>query len=161
MARQTRYVVFSLDGNRFAVPLHSVRNAERAAWVTPLPGAPEVVLGVVDIGGSMAPVVDLRRRFGLPTREPRVSDHFLVVRAAGRTMALLVDQVHGVSMAAASRITLAGEIWPGLGYADGVARLDGEIVLIHDLARLLSLDEEQALAEAERNSRSRLGAMGG
>lgn len=152
MARQTRYVVFSLDGNRFAVPLHSVRNAERAAWVTPLPGAPEVVLGAVDIDGNMLPVVDLRRRFGLPARTLRVSDHFLVVRAAGRTMVLLVDAVHGVQSAEASRITLSGEVWPGLNYVDGVARLNGEIVLIHDLARLLSLEEEQALTSAMRDN---------
>lgn len=148
MARQARYVVFSLDDNRFAVPLHSVRNAERAAWITPLPGAPEVVLGAVDVGGVLAPVVDLRRRFGLPTREVRVSDHFLLVRASGRTLALLVDSVQGVSAAEASRITLSGEIWPGLEYVDGVARLDDEIVLIHDLSRLLSLEEREALEEA-------------
>ncbi|EMG35892.1 CheW protein [Desulfocurvibacter africanus PCS] len=148
MAKPTRYVLFSLDSHRFAVPLRDVLSAERAAWVTSLPGAPEVILGAVDIGGRMAPVVDLRRRFGLPPRELRVSDSFLLVRASGRLLALLVDAVEGVREAMASRITLAGEIWPGLEYLDGVARLEDEIVLIHDLARLLSLEEAQALDEA-------------
>ncbi len=148
MATPTRYVVFSLDSHRFAVPLRNVLHAERAAWVTRLPGAPEVILGAVDIGGRMAPVVDLRRRFDLPSRDLRVSDHFLFVNASGRLLALFVDAVDGVSEARADRITLAGEIWPGLEYLDGVARLDDEIVLIHDLARLLSLEEAQALDEA-------------
>lgn len=148
MAKPTRYVVFSLDSHRFAVPLRNVLHAERAAWVTPLPGAPEVILGAVDIGGRMVPVVHLRHRFDLPARELSVSDHFLLVRAADRLLALLVDAVEGVSEAEAARITLAGEIWPGLKYLDGVARLDEEVVLIHDLTRLLSLEEAQALDEA-------------
>lgn len=148
MAKQARYVIFSLDGNSFAVPLHGVLSAERAVWVTPLPGAPEIVLGTVDMGQGLATAVDLRRRFGLPPRRLRVSDHFLMVQAAGRTLALVVDSVQGVDSVGAEDITLAGEIWPGLAYLDGVARLDQEIVLIHDLARLLSLDEAQALDQA-------------
>src|SRR5690348_17382168 len=89
-------VVFLLDGWRYALPLAAVNRAVRAVEVAPLPGAPGLVLGIVDVRGAVIPVVSLRRRFALHDRPVRASDHFVLADAAQRQVALVVDALQGV-----------------------------------------------------------------
>ena len=66
-------VGFSLEGQRYALPLSVVRRVVFAVQVTLLPNAPGIVLGVVDFHGDVIPVLNVRRRFQLPERAIRVS----------------------------------------------------------------------------------------
>ena len=141
-------VVFSLDDQRYALALARVRRAIRVVAITPLPEAPPIVLGIVDLGGVVIPVIDLRQRFRHPPRELRLSDHLLVATAGARTVALLVDETHGVIEVSSAERAPAGAILPGLELVDGAVKLEDGLVLIHDLERLLSLDEEAAIDRA-------------
>jgi purine-binding chemotaxis protein CheW len=89
-------VLFALDGQRYALALERVRRVVRAVAITPLPGAPPIVLGVLDLGGEVIPAVSIRDRFGHPRREVGLSDHLVIATAGKRTVALLVDEVTGV-----------------------------------------------------------------
>ncbi len=62
---QGAWLGFSLKGQRYAVSLGSVREVIRPSDITPVPGAPEDVLGIVNLRGQIVPVLDGRRRFGL------------------------------------------------------------------------------------------------
>ena len=95
-------LVFLVAGRRHALPVGDLERIVAAAEVTPLPDAPPDVRGAVKEGSEVAPVVDLRRRFGLPSRELELSDRFLLVRHRGRLWALLAEEVEGVQ-APASR----------------------------------------------------------
>ncbi|WP_300526177.1 chemotaxis protein CheW [Aminiphilus sp.] len=90
------FLVFSVAEQRFALPVEGIERVVAAAETTPLPDAPPFVLGVVNVGGEAAPVVDLRQRLGAPRRDMLLSDRFLLVRDEGRLFALLVDGVEGV-----------------------------------------------------------------
>jgi purine-binding chemotaxis protein CheW len=138
-------VAFTLDEQCYAVPLSAVERIVRMVEITPVPKAPEIVLGVVNVQGSVIPVVDTRRRFRLPARVPRLSDQLLIARTSKRPVALVVDAVTEV-------ITLSGqEIVPGetilahLDYVTGVVKSPDGLILIHDLDSFLSLEEEQAV----------------
>lgn len=122
--------------------------------VTPLPVAPEIVLGVVNVQGRVLPVVDARRRFGLPARQVVPEDSLILARTARRRLALAVDRLHGVIEHPETGIQAAGEIVPGAGYVRGVAKLPDGMLLIHDLETFLSLDEEGALGRALEQRRS-------
>jgi len=148
MTDRIELVVFRLDDQRYALRRGAVERFVRAVEVTPLPGAPAIVLGAIDVGGSVLPVLSLRRRFGLPEREVGVTDQFLIARTSSRTVALVVDEALGVITVPAEVVTGAGRIVPGLEHVQGVVTLDDGLVLIHDLETCLSLDEERALAEA-------------
>jgi purine-binding chemotaxis protein CheW len=142
---QVQAVVFRLDEQRYALHLAAVRRVIRAVHVTALPGAPDIVLGAVDVQGEVLPVLDLRARFGLPAREIRPSDQFLIASTARRVVALVIDEVHEVIERDAAAVTEAGRIGPDPGHVSGLLQLDDELVLIHDLERFLSLDEECTL----------------
>lgn len=139
------WVVFRLDEQEFAVGLAAVERVVRAVEVTPLAEAPRGVRGVVNIQGRIVPVFDLWARFGLPSREVRVTDHLVIAHTHWRTVALLVDSVAGVVSRAEVQITPASEILPDLDSISGVMKLDGSIVHVHDLEKFLSIEDHEAL----------------
>lgn len=143
-----RAVVFSLDGQRYALPLAAVRRIVRAVEVTPLPGAPAIVLGAIDVEGSVLPVLDIRRRFLLPEREIGPADQFLIASTVRRAVALVIDEAHGVIEREQSAVIDSDRIAPGLEQFRGVVQLDDGLALIHDLEKFLSLDEARALDRA-------------
>jgi len=138
-------VVFSLCGQRYALALESVQRSIRVVAITPLPGAPAIVLGIIDLGGVVIPVIDLRKRFDHPPRELRLSDHLIIADTGRRTVALLVDEVQGVIEVSPEQCAVGSDIVPGLGVVDGAVKLEDGLILIHDLQRLLSLDEDAAI----------------
>ncbi|HEV8430053.1 MAG TPA: chemotaxis protein CheW [Pyrinomonadaceae bacterium] len=148
MHKPEQLTVFRLDEQRYAVPLTSVERVVRAAELTLLPNAPGIVLGIIDVSGSVLPVINLRRRFDLPEREIRADDHFLIARLERRTVVLPIDEAEGVIDVAAAEIVNAGQIAKGIRQFSGVAKLADGLVLIHDLESFLSLDEERILDEA-------------
>ncbi len=155
MAALDRLVVFSLDECRYALPLPVVERAVRMVEITPLPKAPGIVLGVINLAGRVVPVLNIRRRFHLREREPGVCDQLLIARTPARTVALAVDAVEGVVHYSADEVIAPPAIVPGLEYLAGVIKLDDGMLFIHDLDLFLSLEEEQALARAIEADRAR------
>ena len=150
MSELTQLVVFRLDEQRYALTLAVVERIVRAAEVTPLPKAPTIVLGVIDLEGRVLPVLDVRQRFRLPEREIGAADQFLIAQTEWewRTVVLVVDEVQGMIERSPTEIVGAAQIAPGLEQIQGVTKLDDGLVLIHDLEKFLSLDEARSLDEA-------------
>jgi purine-binding chemotaxis protein CheW len=144
-------VVFTLEERLYGIRLSVVSRVIHAVEVTPLPKAPSIVAGVIDLGGRIVPVVNLRRRFNLPEREPRLTDRLIVAEVSriqgdgGRLLALAVDDVLGVQDLPPDGAARAETILPGLQYLEGAAKTDQGLLMIHDLRTLLSLEEERAL----------------
>jgi purine-binding chemotaxis protein CheW len=138
-------VVFTLDAQHYALPLARVQRVVRMAEVTPLPKAPEIVLGVIDLQGNILPVMSMRKRFGLPEPEASLSDQLIVADTETRSIALVVNSVTGVVERTAEEIMHAEKIVPGVQYVEGMTRLEDGILFIHDLDRFLSKQEEQQL----------------
>ena len=148
MNKPTQLVVFGLDAQRYALPLASVERIVRAVETTRLPNAPAIVLGAINVAGRVLPVLNLRRRFGLPEREINPADQFLIAHTTRRTVVLVVDEALGMVECPATEIIQPTQIAPGLEQLRGVVRLDDGLVLIQDLEKFLSLDETRALDEA-------------
>lgn len=144
----TSLLAFRLDEWRCALPLMAVERSYRAVAVTSLPGAPAKIMGIVNVHGVVHPVIDLRHCFGLPMRPLSPADHLVIGRTWRRSLALVVDSVEGVFDCAQTDIAAAETILPDMEYVSGVLRLKDGMVLIHDLDRFLSLDEEILLDQA-------------
>ncbi|HEY4299736.1 MAG TPA: chemotaxis protein CheW [Candidatus Didemnitutus sp.] len=148
MSPALRLVVFTIDERRYALKLETVERIVRVVDIDPLPKAPGIVLGVVNVRGTIMPVVNVRKRFNVPERELELSDELILARAGPRALALVVDAVIGVVELSESEATPAAAILPGLAYVEGVARLEGGLTFIHDLNTFLSLEEARALEAA-------------
>ena len=141
-------VVFALDNQHYALHLPAVEKTIRMVAITPLPQAPAIVIGVINLHGLVIPVLNIRRRFRLPERGARLSDQLIIARTAQRTVALAVDEVRGIIDNAAHQVVEPAAIVPGIEHLEGVVKMADGMIFIHDLDRFLSLDEEQALEAA-------------
>jgi purine-binding chemotaxis protein CheW len=140
-------VMFTLSRQRYALRLPVVQQVVRMVEITPLPKAPEIVRGVVNLRGNIIPVFSVRKRFGLPEDEPNLSDQLIIANTATRTVALVVDSVNDVVEQRADEIVETTTIVPGAKYVEGIAKLEDGILFIHDLDRFLSSEEENRLHE--------------
>jgi purine-binding chemotaxis protein CheW len=141
-------VVFLTESKPFALHLSVVERVLPMVAFSPLSGGPEIVLGAINLHGRVVPVLDLRRRLGLPECEYGPEAHVLAARARQRVLALPVDEVTGVQRVVADAVTAPDEVAPGLALVNGVAPLEDGILVIHDLDAFLSSEEEVALDRA-------------
>jgi purine-binding chemotaxis protein CheW len=175
MKPTTSFVIFALDAHLFALELTSIHRVVRASEVTPLPHAPPVIMGVINVQGKLFPVVNLRHRFRLLEREIMPSDQFILVDRTeaqvtpsqfaqsmqsqsstlpsvmppiGRRLALAVDSVMDIRTFNADELVVGDELIPHLEHVQGVAKIADTLILIQDLDRCLSLHEERMLDDA-------------
>ena len=151
MRELDRLVAFVLDDQRYALHLSAVERIVRMVEITPLPKAPGIIKGVINLQGLVIPVFNIRKRFGLEEREPDLSDHLIIAKTSRRTAGLFVDEVLGMVDREASEVVPSEKILPGIKYVEGVIKLEDGMVLIHDLELFLSPDEEKTLDEAMGN----------
>jgi len=143
-ASMIRLVLLAVDGQTYALHFGVVDRILRMAAVTPLPGAPDAVEGVINIQGEVVTVVSVRRRLGLAERPVGVADSLIVARARARRVAIIAESVLGVVERPADAVVSADHI-PGIEPIEGVLKTSEGLVLIHDLDRFFSVTEEQSL----------------
>lgn len=141
-------VVFDIEGQRYALRLGAVEQVLPMVAIAPLPKAPSVACGVINLYGQVVPVLNIRSRFSLPPRDYGLTGRLLVVRTRRRIVALPVDEVVGVEEVVGETVTPPGAVLPGIGYVEGIVACADGLIFIHDLDTFLSLDEEQQLSEA-------------
>ncbi len=148
MAANNQLVVFTLDEQSFALNLSNVERIVRAVEVTPLPDAPEVILGVINIEGRVVPVVNTRKRLGMPEKDIELQDLFIIVRENGRSLALLADQVKPVLEVPDEELVLPDRVLPGIGYVQGVAKIDDGMLVVLRLETIMSLTDQKLVLAA-------------
>jgi purine-binding chemotaxis protein CheW len=141
-------LVFEVGGQKYALRTADVCELVRAVAITPLPGAPAVIEGVVDVRGRVLPVLDVRARFRLPAKALDPSDHFIVASAGARGVILRVDRATHLALVDEASVQSPRMLGPGGAYLAGVARLEDGLVLIHDLTTFLSAAEAVSLDDA-------------
>jgi purine-binding chemotaxis protein CheW len=166
---------FRIGAEDYAVDIMRVREIINPLPVTPVPRAPRFIEGVVRLRSEVIPVVDVRKRFGLPPLEPTRKTRFLVVRIGGRRLALVVDEVTEVVRLPRSEIRPAptfaedgaprfflgvcgGDAASGRGGQPGARRGTGRLRLLLNVRALLEgerpgeADAARAQAEAAKDA---------
>lgn len=144
---QVELVVMLVGAQRCALRLCDVQEIVRAVAVTPLPGAPPITEGVVDVRGDVVPVLDVRQRIGQPPRAVRLDDHFVIARAATRTVALRADGAVTLASVSPEAVRHAAAVTPARYVAGFVTLADG-LAVVTDLATFLSAAESGAIDRA-------------
>ncbi len=139
-------LTFDLSGYRYALAARTVREVVRAVSIRPLPKAPAVVEGVINVRGTIVPVLDIRSRFRLPQKPLQHTDHLIVAWAGARLVAIRADRVADLAHLDAEDV--ADLEVAGAQYVAGVAKLSDGLVLIHDLESFLTEAETYELDEA-------------
>ena len=111
--------------------------------IAPVPGAPDYVMGIINLRGNVVTVIDTRARFGLPPSEVTDNSRIVIIESERQVIGIMVDSVAEVVYLKQSEIDTA----PNVGtdesakFIQGVSNRDGELLILVDLNKLLSDDE--------------------
>jgi purine-binding chemotaxis protein CheW len=141
-------LVFEVAGRRHGVLLRYVVEVLRAVAVTKLLKAPPAVEGIINLRGTVIPVLDIRKRFGLPQKSVKPSDRMIVVQANRRHAVLLVDRIVE-TMGARTGVFDNGKVAAfKAGHIKGTVQLPEGLVLVYDLDSFLSATDAEIFAAA-------------
>ncbi|MBI5643123.1 MAG: chemotaxis protein CheW [Deltaproteobacteria bacterium] len=140
-------VTFRLGHEEFSLDILKVQEIIRHMELTRVPRTPDFVDGVINLRGRVIPVLDLRKRFGLPADEKTNETRIIVVDVDNRTVGLKVDAVSEVLRLPADTVEPPPSIVTGAesDYIKGVGKLDGRLLILLDVSKILSRTERDAL----------------
>lgn len=143
MSTSGNYIVFELADFSYALRSDDVLHLETLDHVTPVPNTAPAVAGVVFSRGEVLPALDLRRRFGLPAVPPTAQTRLIFIHAHQRRVALVVDRAREFRSIPTTAIHPLAEKLHGIegNYVLGHAKVGDKLVLLLDLARVLTLEE--------------------
>ena len=138
-----QWVTFQLDRETYGINVMQVQEVLRYTEIAPVPGAPDYVLGIINLRGNVVTVIDTRSRFGLQPAEVSDNSRIVIIEAEKQVIGIMVDSVAEVVYLRSTEIDVA----PSVGteesakFIQGVSNRDGELLILVDLNKLLS-DEE-------------------
>lgn len=100
-----KVVIFTVGREEYAVPIRVVKEVGPWTKPTPVPEAPAIVEGVIDLRGDVIPVIDLGRRFGTGRAKPDTDCRIMVMEVDGRQAGFVVDDVTEVLAADQGKVT--------------------------------------------------------
>jgi purine-binding chemotaxis protein CheW len=152
-AGTTQYLTFRLSDEVYALDIGKVREVLDFTTVTKVPRTPEFMRGVINLRGSVVPVVDLRLKFGLPATEKTVNTCVIITEVTvdddTTILGCLADSVQEVLDLAPGDISAAPRIGTKLrtDFIKGMGKRDDRFLIILDIDRVFSV-EELALVDA-------------
>ncbi len=138
-----QWVTFRLENEKYGIKVMQVQEVLRVTDIAPVPGAPDYVLGIINLRGNVVTVLDTRMRFGLPEQETDDNTRIVIIEAENQVVGILVDSVAEVVDLQSSDIETA----PNVGndesskYIQGVSSLENELLILVDVNKLLTEDE--------------------
>jgi purine-binding chemotaxis protein CheW len=142
------YLMFQLGSEDYAIEIRHVLEIKAYTAITPIPNAPAHLKGVMNLRGSIIPVVDLRERFGMPAGNYDKFTVILVVSVQEKTSGVLVDAVTDIVELPTSQVDPP----PDLGvhvdtsFLRGMVKVGGRVVLVLDLEQ--TIQEVMSYSEA-------------
>jgi purine-binding chemotaxis protein CheW len=144
-------LTFALQGNTFAVPIESVKELIGLPEMTAVPTVPDFLRGVMNLRGSVIPVIDLSRRFGLTRTQPGWRTCVVIFELSAnegrQTLGAMVDAVHEVLTIETRQIDPPPQFGSHIApeFLHGMIRLRDQIVLLLEIKQVLSLTQLESL----------------
>jgi len=146
--QELQLVTFRLANEEYGLPITKVREINRLVPVTKLPQTPSFMEGIINLRGRIIPVIDLRKRFGMSITAHDDDSRIIVVEISGQIVGVIVDAVTEVV-----RLN-RGDIEPSpasvavdVQYIEGVGKIDERLIILLDLDKVLTKQEEFAVKQ--------------
>ncbi len=150
MAKNLQLVVFNIGKELYGVGIESVHEIVKVPDITEVPDAPVFLQGVINLRGKIVPVVDLRKRMNLEGKEKTKSSRVLITENDGRLIGLLVDAVSEVLKVPPEAVEAPPDMISSVGvqYITGVAKVEGSLIILLNLGKVLSVEDMKLLSQA-------------
>lgn len=143
-------VTFSIGEEEFGVDILKVQEIIRTMEITKVPRAQDFVEGVINLRGKVIPIIDLRRRFGLDSKNHDKHTRIIVIEINNMIVGFVVDSVSEVLRIPAGTVEPPPPVVAGLEseYISGVGKLQDRLLILLDLDKLLSSEDLESLSQA-------------
>lgn len=144
-----QWVTFRLDNETYGINVMQVQEVLRYTEIAPVPGAPNYVLGIINLRGNVVTVIDTRERFGLPGADLNDNTRIVIIETEEQVVGILVDAVAEVVYLRQSEI----EVAPNVGNEDsakfiqGVCHKNEELLILVELEKMLTSEEWADMGE--------------
>ncbi len=140
-------VSFSLSNEEYGVDIGQVQEINRMVSITHVPRAPHFMEGVINLRGQLIPIIDLRTRFGMPRAEHTKNTRIVVTEIGSKRVGMVVDAVSEVLRIPVEQVEDAPDMIAGVDteYIRGVGKLGDRLIILLDLARVISTQEKREL----------------
>lgn len=140
-------VVFELEHEHFGVSISAVESIIKMQPITKIPQAPAFIEGVTNLRGKILPVIDLRRRFGMPVKNLDHNGRIIVISTSETQIGMIVDAVSEVLTISPAAIepVPAFTTQVDAGFITGIAKVEQRLIILLDLNFVLSAQENLAL----------------
>ncbi len=138
-----QYLTFVLGAEEYGIDVLKVQEIKAYAAITAIPNTPSYIKGVINLRGSIVPIMDLRTRFGLPEIEYTKFTVIIVIRVGAKVVGLVVDAVSDVLSVAGAQIEPPPELGAdaGTSYMTGMAKVGQKLVQIIEIERLVGVGD--------------------
>lgn len=146
--QEIQVVGFYLGEDEYAIYIHKVREIYAMTEIRKVPRAPQFVEGVINLRGTIVPIIDLRKRFDLDANESKQTAKILIVELGKHQVGMIVDNVSEVMRFYTDEIEKAPPMFSaniGSQYIQGVAKLEEKLIILLDVEKLLSFEEQSVL----------------
>lgn len=146
--QEVQVVGFYIGEDEYALEIVKVREIQAMTEIRKVPKAPRFVEGVINLRGHIVPIIDLRRRFDLEVNDARQSAKILIVELDKNLVGMIVDNVSEVMRFYADEIEKTPPMFSSsidAQYIQGVAKLDEKLIILLNLEKLLSFEEQTVL----------------
>jgi len=142
-------VSFKLGKEEFGVDILKVQEINRMLQITDMPNSPDFVEGIVNLRGRIIPVIDLKKRLKMKEKEYDNSTRIIVVELAGKTIGFIVDEVSEVLRIESNITEAPPDMVAGINsdYITAVAKLEDRLLILLDLNKVLTQEEEKVLID--------------
>ncbi len=149
---QGQLVVFQLCGEHYGVEISRVQEIIRMQHITPVPGSPDYVMGVLNLRGKVVPVIDLRRCLGFPGSVDMSNGRIVVVNLADQIVGMAVDSVTEVLRFSADAVERPSDLvaTAKTEYLKGILRVDSRLIIFVNLDHVLREVEHSEAPAVER-----------
>lgn len=138
-----QWVTFRLDNETYGINVMQVQEVLRHTEIAPVPGAPEYVLGIINLRGNVVTVIDTRQRFGLAPAPVTEQTRIVIIEADRQVLGILVDSVAEVVYLRQSEIETAPHVGTdeAARFIQGVCNKNDELLILVDLEKMMTDDE--------------------
>ena len=146
----SQWVSFRLGDEEYGVEIAVVHEIVMLGETTRVPGAPNYVRGLINLRSEVIPVVDMRRRFGMPDQSPTEETRVVVVDVQGKRVGMIVDAVNEVLRAPLDHVIPPPPAITGSGheYVTGLLAVDDRLLILLDIDRVMETETGEAVVEA-------------
>lgn len=146
---ELQLVTFHIGDEEFAADILNIQGINRMLEVTKVPNSPEFVEGIINLRGKVIPIIDLRRRLGMPPKEYDKNTRFIVVELKQKVIGFIVDSVNEVLRINKSITEPPPETVSNIDskFITAVGKLNDRLLILLDLDQILSDEEIETTQE--------------